>query len=117
MRYARASAPAGDAAAEAPRLRRRIRLRDGGNNGAGNKDAGNKEMTGSDKDSNADSMRAFGALGSVGLSFVIAIVLGVGGGLLIDRWIGDGHWGFFAGFFLGVAAGIVTVVRASKSIK
>jgi ATP synthase protein I len=51
------------------------------------------------------------------LSFVIAIVLGVGGGLLVDRWIGSGHWGFFIGFFLGLAAGVVNVVRASKSIK
>ena len=67
--------------------------------------------------SDPEAMRAFGALGSVGLSFVISIVIGAGGGLLIDGWIGRGHWGFFTGFFLGVAAGIVTVVRASKSIK
>jgi F0F1-type ATP synthase assembly protein I len=64
-----------------------------------------------------DTMRAYGTLGSVGLSFVLAIVLGAGGGLLIDRWIGSGHWGFFIGFFLGLAAGIFNVVRASKSIK
>jgi len=44
-------------------------------------------------------------------------VLGAGGGLLIDRWIGNGHWGFFIGFFLGLAAGVVSVVRASKAIK
>jgi len=69
------------------------------------------------KNSTAEDMRAFGTLGSVGLSFVIAIVLGVGGGLLVDRWIGTGHWGFFIGFFLGLAAGVVNVVRASKSIK
>jgi ATP synthase protein I len=73
----------------------------------------------SEKRENAteETMRSFGALGSVGLSFVIAIVLGVGGGLLVDRWIGAGHWGFFIGFFLGLAAGIVTVIRASKSIR
>jgi F0F1-type ATP synthase assembly protein I len=73
-----------------------------------------------DKDrqnSTAETMRSFGALGSVGFSFVIAIVLGAGAGLLVDRWIGAGHWGFFIGFFLGLAAGIITVVRASKSIK
>ena len=64
-----------------------------------------------------DTMRSFGTLGTVGLSFFISIVLGAGGGLLLDRWIGAGHWGFFIGFFLGLAAGIVTVVRASKSIK
>ena len=77
---------------------------------------GAEEMT-ERKDSNADAMRSFGMLGSVGLAFVIAIVLGAGGGLLIDRWIGTGHWGFFIGFFLGLAAGVVNVIRASKSIK
>ena len=64
-----------------------------------------------------ETMQSFGALGSVGFAFVISIVMGAGLGLLIDRWIGAGHWGFFIGFFLGLAAGIVTVVRASKSIK
>ncbi len=70
-----------------------------------------------DDDGTAEAMRSFGTLGSVGLAFVIAIVLGAGGGLLIDRWIGRGHWGFFIGFFLGMAGGVVSVVRASKSIK
>ena len=58
-----------------------------------------------------------GTLGSVGFSFVISIVIGVAVGLLIDRWIGRGHFGFFIFFFLGLAAGVVNVVRASKSIK
>jgi len=62
-------------------------------------------------------MRTFGALGSVGLSFVLAIVIGAGVGLLIDRWIGWGHWGFFVFFFLGLVAGIINVYRVSKSIK
>jgi F0F1-type ATP synthase assembly protein I len=74
------------------------------------------EAPGAERQS-VDAMRAYGTLGSVGLAFVLAIVIGAGGGLLIDRWVGSGHWGFFAGFFLGVAAGIVSVVRASKSIK
>ncbi len=69
------------------------------------------------RNSTKETMQSFGALGSVGLAFVIAIVIGAGGGLLIDRWIGAGHWGFFIGFFLGLAAGVVTVIRASKSIK
>ena len=64
-----------------------------------------------------DTMQAFGALGSIGFAFVIAIVMGAGGGLLVDRWIGAGHWGFFIGFFLGLAAAIVTVIRASKPQK
>ena len=65
----------------------------------------------------AETMREMGTLGSVGFAFVISIVLGCGGGLLVDRLIGRGHWGFFIGFFLGLAAGIVSVIRASRSIK
>ncbi|MGH9408606.1 MAG: AtpZ/AtpI family protein [Vicinamibacterales bacterium] len=64
-----------------------------------------------------DSARQFGTLGSVGLSFVLSIVIGVAIGLLIDRWVGRGHWGFFIFFFLGLVAGVVSVVRASRSIK
>jgi ATP synthase protein I len=67
--------------------------------------------------STAETMRTLGTLGSVGFSFVLAIVIGAGLGLLIDRWIGRGHWGFFIFFFLGLAAGVVNVYRASKSIK
>lgn len=64
-----------------------------------------------------DDTRALGTLGSVGIAFVLDIVIGTGLGLLFDRWLGRGHVGFFAGFFLGLAAAIVTVIRASKSIK
>jgi F0F1-type ATP synthase assembly protein I len=67
--------------------------------------------------SNAETMRSLGTLGSVGMSFVLSIVIGVGVGLLIDHWVGRGHWGFFIFFFLGLVAGIVSVFRASKSIK
>lgn len=69
------------------------------------------------KNATRETMQSFGTLGSVGLAFVISIVMGAGLGLLIDRWAGQGHWGFFIGFFLGLAAGVVTVIRASKSIK
>jgi ATP synthase protein I len=67
--------------------------------------------------STEEAFKTLGTLGSVGLSFVLSIVIGVALGLLIDRWIGHGHWGFFVFFFLGLAAGVVNVYRASKSIK
>jgi ATP synthase protein I len=70
-----------------------------------------------DQNSTAETMRTLGTLGSVGFSFVLAIVIGVGIGLLIDRWIGRGHWGFFIFFFLGLAAGVVNVYRATQSLK
>ena len=67
--------------------------------------------------STADAMREMGTIGSVGFAFVLSIVIGCGAGLLVDRWIGRGHWGFFVGFFLGLAAGIVSVFRATRSLK
>lgn len=74
-------------------------------------------MTNQKRNSTAETMRTLGQLGSVGLSFVLAIVIGAGLGLLIDSWIGWGHWGFFIFFFLGLVAGIINVYRASQSIK
>ena len=70
-----------------------------------------------DQKSTAETMREMGTLGSVGFSFVLAIVIGVAIGLLIDKWIGRGHFGFFIFFYLGLAAGVINVIRASKSIK
>jgi F0F1-type ATP synthase assembly protein I len=70
-----------------------------------------------DPNSAAETMRTMGTLGSVGFAFVLSIVIGAGIGLLIDRWIGRGHWGFFIFFFLGLAAGIVSVYRATQSMK
>ena len=70
-----------------------------------------------DPNSTAETMRTMGTLGSVGFAFVLSIVIGAGIGLLIDRWIGHGHWGFFIFFFLGLAAGVVSVYRATQSLK
>src|SRR3970040_1816046 len=63
--------------------------------------------------SDKQTMQAFGTLGSLGFAFVIAIVMGAGGGLLIDRWIGAGHWGFFIGFFPGLRAAVVPGLRGA----
>jgi len=55
-----------------------------------------------------------GALSTVGLSFVLALVIGVAGGLWLDRTLGTAPWGFFGGFGLGLAAGIVNVYRITR---
>ena len=61
-----------------------------------------------------DQVRALGALSVVGLSFVVALVIGVAGGVWLDRQFGTSPWGFLVGFALGVAAGILNVYRATR---
>jgi len=66
----------------------------------------------------ADTVRTIGALSTVGISFVLAIVLGAGAGLLLDRWLGSSPWMFFIFFVLGLVAGVLNVYRtASKFLK
>jgi F0F1-type ATP synthase assembly protein I len=48
------------------------------------------------------------------MSFVLALVLGFGGGLLLDNWLGTKPWLMFVGFFLGVAAGVLNVYRVMR---
>lgn len=57
------------------------------------------------------SVQMAGQLSTVGLSFVFAIVIGFGGGHLLDGWLGSRPWFTFLGFFLGLAAGVINVYR------
>ena len=68
------------------------------------------------RESKGDAWRALGALSTVGLSFVLAIVLGVGFGLLLDAWLGTSPWMFFLFFFLGLAAGVLNVYRTTSRV-
>ena len=66
----------------------------------------------------SETVRQLGALGTVGFSFVLAIVLGAGAGLLLDRWFGTTKVFFLIFFLLGVIAGILNVYRtAGKFLK
>ncbi|MBI2219596.1 MAG: AtpZ/AtpI family protein [Acidobacteria bacterium] len=60
------------------------------------------------------TIKAIGALSTVGFSFVLAIVLGVAGGYYLDRWLGTSPWLFMLGFLFGLAAGVLNVVRTSR---
>jgi ATP synthase protein I len=55
-----------------------------------------------------------GALSTVGLSFVLAIVLGTLAGVWIDKTFGTGPWGLLIFFALGLAAGILNVFRTTR---
>jgi ATP synthase protein I len=66
----------------------------------------------------ADMVRTIGALSTVGLAFVLAVVIGAWFGRVLDSWLGTSPWLFMLGFFLGLAAGILNVYRTvSKTLK
>lgn len=61
----------------------------------------------------ADTVRTIGALSTVGISFVLAIVLGAGAGYVLMNYFGFGQWVFFLFFVFGVVAGILNVYRTA----
>ena len=66
----------------------------------------------------SETARSIGALSTVGLSFVLAIVLGAWFGYLLDTWLGTKPWLFLLFFILGFVGGVLNVYRtASKFIK
>lgn len=61
----------------------------------------------------ADTVRVVGALSTVGLSFVLAIVIGAWFGWLLDKWLGTSPWLFLLFFLFGLVAGVLNVYRAT----
>jgi ATP synthase protein I len=79
--------------------------------------ANENESGGASRGTSGETLRAIGALSTVGLSFVLAIAIGFGLGYVLDRWLGT-HWIWLPGFLLGVAAAILNVYRtATRYIK
>jgi ATP synthase protein I len=62
----------------------------------------------------SETVRTIGALSTVGFSFVLAIVIGVWLGWMLDKWLGTSPWMFFLFFVLGLAAGVLNVYRTSR---
>ena len=58
--------------------------------------------------------RAVGELGTLGLSFVLARVLGSAAGIWVDRTWQTSPWGTLIGFALGCAAAVLNVVRITR---
>jgi len=61
-----------------------------------------------------DAWRTAGEVGSVGLSFVIAVLIGVWVGRTLDAWMGTAPWMLRLFFAFGVAAGALNVYRTLK---
>lgn len=58
-----------------------------------------------------EAIRSVGALSTVGLAFVVAIILGAWFGSVLDRWLGTKPVLFIVFFFLGLVAGTLNVFR------
>ena len=61
------------------------------------------------------TLRTLGQLSTVGMSFVLALVMGFGGGYWLDTWLGTKPWLSFIGFFVGLAAGVLNVYRVLQA--
>jgi len=58
-------------------------------------------------------IRQLGVLSGVGLTLVISTVLGLAGGIVLDRWLGTAPWLMLVGLLLGIASGFVNLFRAA----
>jgi ATP synthase protein I len=61
------------------------------------------------------TLRTIGQLSSVGMSFVLALVMGFAAGFWLDGVLGTRPWLSFLGFFLGLAAGVLNVYRVLQA--
>ncbi len=61
----------------------------------------------------AAGMSGLGMAMKIGVELVSALIVGVGIGWALDRWLGTGPWLMIVFFFLGSGAGILNVYRAT----
>lgn len=64
----------------------------------------------------ARTLRTIGQLSTVGLAFVFALVFGFGGGYWLDSMLGTKPWLSLLGFALGLAAGVLNVIRTMRAV-
>ena len=59
--------------------------------------------------------KALGELSSIGLTLVLATVIGLVAGYYADRWLGTKPWLTLVGLLFGIAAGFVGLFRTLKA--
>lgn len=64
----------------------------------------------------ARTLKTLGQLSTIGIAFVFALVLGFAAGVWLDRKLGTSPWLSLLGFAMGLAAGVLNVVRTMKSV-
>jgi ATP synthase protein I len=70
-----------------------------------------------DRAGQGDGQQGAGLGLRIGVEFVVAVIVATGLGWALDRWLGTRPWGTIVLFFLGVAAGMLSVYRAITGIK
>jgi len=60
------------------------------------------------------SWKALAELSSIGMTLVLATVIGLAAGYYLDRWLGTSPWLILIGLGLGIAAGFVNLFRSVK---
>ncbi len=63
-------------------------------------------------------LKSLGVLSSIGVSVVLAILIGVLIGLKLDEWFGTKPWFFFIFLFIGIVAGFRNIfIIVSREIR
>ena len=63
-----------------------------------------------------DLFRTLGVVSSMGISFVLAIIIGVFIGLKLDEWFGTDPWFFFIFLLFGIIAGFRNLYIITKRV-
>ena len=75
-----------------------------------------REQAGRENQTGPASMPGLALAFRTGIELVSALVVGVGIGFLLDKWLDTTPWFLVVFFFLGAAAGILNVYRAASGI-
>lgn len=67
-------------------------------------------------DSEKDTKSGLSFAFRTGLELVSALIVGVGIGILLDRWLGTAPWLMIVFFVLGAAAGFMNVYRVMRGL-
>ncbi len=63
-------------------------------------------------------LKTLGMISTMGISFAVAIVIGVFMGLKLDEWFGTKPWFFFIFLFFGIVAGFRNIyIIAGREIR